>query len=236
MGTKHWLVFIAIVTVIIGGMVYTSIQGRLDVSDISGEKINKVIGPEERNGNIGDNVYGNKEAKVVLIEYGDYQCGGCKSVAPKVKLLAEKYKDSLAFVFRNYPLTTIHPNARAAAATAQAAGAQGKYWEMNELLFNEQENWQAAEVNIRNDIFLSYAEQLKLNLDKFREDTASQDITKKIDFDVALGGMQNVVGTPTFLIDGEVINTQASENALEDAIKSALDKAGVAVKEETAQP
>lgn len=232
MGAKHWIIFIVIVSAIIGGMVYTSIQGRLDLSDINKEKAAQIIGPEERNGNIGDHVYGNKDAKVVLIEYGDFQCPGCKAVAPQVKQLAEKYKDDLAFVYRNFPLTTIHPNARAAAASAEAAGKQGKYWEMHELLFAAQEDWSTADVNNRNDTFLGYAKQLQLDTEKFKTDTASKEITQKIDFDVAMGKMFGVTGTPAFFIGEEQINTQASDTALEDAIKEALKAAGVKIKDE----
>ena len=82
MNKKSWVVFIAIVVAIIGGMVYMSGQNKLDVSDISEEKMEGIIGAEERNGNLADHTTGNTKAKVVLIEYGDYQCPGCSTAAP----------------------------------------------------------------------------------------------------------------------------------------------------------
>lgn len=232
MGTKQWLVFIVIVVAVIGGMVYASVQGRLDVSDISNETASKIIGKEERNGQIGDHVYGNKDAKVVLVEYADFQCPGCKSTAPIAKELAEKYKEDMAFVFRNFPLTSMHPNARAAAASVEAAGLQGKYWEMNELVFDAQEIWANAKIEDRTETFIGYARQLELDVEKFKTDTASEAVTKKIDFDVAIGKKFGVTGTPAFYIGEEAINTQASPEALENAIKEALKEAGVKVEED----
>lgn len=231
MGAKHWIIFVIVVVAIIGGMVYMSMQNRLDVGDISAEQAASIMKGEDRNGNIGDHVLGNKDAKVVLIEYGDFQCPGCKSMAPTLKDIATKYEDSLAVVYRNFPLTASHPNARAAAASAEAAGLQGKYWEMLDLLFAQQDSWAAADVSQRNDIFTSYARELGLDTDKFAEDTASQEVAKKIDFDVALAKKSNVVGTPTFIINGETIDYRSSDNGLEDAVKEALKEAGVKLEE-----
>ena len=98
MNKKSWVVFIAIVVAIIGGMVYMSGQNKLDVSDISEEKMKGIIGAEERNGNLADHTTGNTKAKVVLIEYGDYQCPGCSTAAPKAKALAEKYNVEMPII------------------------------------------------------------------------------------------------------------------------------------------
>lgn len=224
---KHWLVFVVIVLAVIGGMVYMSTGNRIDISDITKEQMNKIIGAEERNGNIGDHVAGNKDAKVVLIEYGDYQCPGCRSASATINNIAKKYEDSVAVVFRNFPITKLHPNARAAAAAAEAAGLQGKFWEMNTLIYENQQNWQSATATDRADFFAGYAQELKLDIAKFREDLASKKATSKIDFDVAVGVAHGVDASPTFFVNGEMVDLRAGDNAVEDAVKSALEKEGV---------
>lgn len=232
MDAKRWMVFIGIVVVVIGGMIYMSVQNRLDVSDIGKVGAAKIIGAEERNGDIADHILGKKDSKVVLVEYADYQCSGCATAAPKVKALAEKYKDSIAIVSRSFIIPG-HTNSRAASAAAEAAALQGKYWAMHDLLFTRQSDWSGASVSERTDLFLGYAKDIGLDSNKFKEDMASDRVTKKIDFDVALARMQKVTGTPTFIIGEEQVNIQASDNALEDAVKQALKDAGVEVKEDT---
>lgn len=233
MDTKRWIIFSAIVVAVIAGMVYMSIGNRLDLSDISKEDAARILDAEERNGNIADHVRGNAEAKVVLVEYGDYQCPGCVTYSTTVNSLVEKYGENMAFVFRNFPLTTIHPNARAASAAAEAAGMQGKYWEMHDLLFANQTEWASTSPANRNDIFTVYARQIALDEATFLDDLSKEAITQKINFDVALGKLYKVTGTPTFFIDGEVVPiSQDNPSALEDAIKEALTKAGVELGEE----
>lgn len=231
MDAKRWIVFVIIVAAVIGGMVYMSMQNKLDISDISNEKIAGILPAEPRNGEIADNFTGKKDAKVVLIEYGDYQCPGCKTTAPKARAVAEKYKDHLTLVFRNFPITSLHPNARAAAAAVEAAGLQGKFWEMHDLVFENQVEWQSANVSERTDVFAGYSSQLGLDVDKFKEDLASEKITKKLDFDVAIGRKNGVEATPAFFIGGKQIET-SSDSSLEDAVKEALKKEGVKISED----
>ncbi len=233
MNAKSWAVFIVIVIAVIGGMVYMSNQNKLNVSDISDEQLMKVINGEDRNGNIADHVIGNKDSKVVIIEYGDYQCPGCATAAPKAKAIAEKYKEDVALIFRNFPISTLHPNARAAAAAAEAAGIQGKLWEMHDLLYTNQDSWAQSSVKDRSDVFLGYARQLGIKEDKFKTDLADTQITKKINFDVAIGRKQGVTGTPSFYINGKAVESTNDADYLENAVKEALKKAGVEVKEET---
>lgn len=234
MDAKRWIVFIVIVVAVIGGMVYVSSQDRLDLSDINEAKRAGIIGPEERNGEIGDHVSGNKDAKVVLVEYGDYQCPGCRLIVPKVKEVTEKYADDVAFVYRNFPITQIHPNARAAAAAVEAAGLQGKFWPMHELVYEKQTDWQSSNPSERLDFFATYADQLGLDTEKFREDVASSQINKKITFDVAVGRLQSVTGTPAFFVNGKSIDDLTeNDDAIEDAIKKALKDEGIEVKQES---
>lgn len=230
MNKKSWIIFAIIVVAIVGGMIYVSTQNRLNISDINNDQLNTTIGAESRNGNIADHEIGSKDAKVTIIEYADYQCPGCGTAAPKAEALAKKYKDHVRLIFRNFPIASSHPNARAAAAVAEAAGLQGKFWEMNELLYANQDTWKNANTTERDNIFKSYAEQLKLNIDQYKTDIASNKVKNKIDFDMALGRKHGVAATPTFYINGK--NTEMdSSGSIESSVKEALKKAGVEVKD-----
>lgn len=230
MNKKSWMIFAIIVVAIVGGMIYISTQNRLNVSDINNDQLNTIIGAESRNGDIADHEIGSKSPKVTIIEYADYQCPGCSAAAPKAKALAEKYKDHVRLIFRNFPIASSHPNARAAAAVAEAAGLQGKFWEMNELLYVNQDAWKNANITERDNIFKSYAEQLKLNIDQYKADVASNRVKNKIDFDMALGRKHGVAATPTFYVNGK--NTEMdSSGSIESSVKEALKKAGVEVKD-----
>ncbi len=230
MNKKSWIIFAIIVVAIVGGMIYISTQNRLNVSDINNDQLNTIIGAESRNGDIADHEIGSKSPKVTIIEYADYQCPGCSAAAPKAKALAEKYKDHVRLIFRNFPIASSHPNARAAAAVAEAAGLQGKFWEMNKLLYTNQNAWKNANITDRDNIFKSYAEQLKLNIDQYKTDIASNKVKNKIDFDMALGRKHGVAATPTFYVNGK--NTEMdSSGSIESSVKEALKKAGVEVKD-----
>ncbi len=229
MNGKTWGIFIVIVIAIVSGMIYMSMQDKLDLSDIDKQAASEIFTAEGRNGNIGDHVFGNKDAKVLIIEYGDYQCPGCATTAPVVRAVAKKYEDSTALIFRNWPIPSLHPNGRAASAAAEAAGLQGKIWEMHDLLFATQKSWQSASVSERSTLFADYASQIGINVDKFNKDSASEAVAKKIDFDTALGKIKGVTGTPALFVNGKQIE---SASVLEEEVKSALKKAGVEVKSE----
>lgn len=223
MDKKAWIIFGIIVVAVVGGMVYLSTQNRLDLGDITKERAGTIIGGEVRNGQIGDHVTGNKDANIVLVEYGDYQCPPCKAAYPIVKNLTTAYGDHVAFVFRNFPVSTSHPNARIAAGTAEAAGLQGKYQEMHDMLFEQQSAWSGASLKERDSVFLGYAEQLGLDVNRFKTDIASDAVNKKITFDAALGRQVGVTGTPAFFLNGESVNA----NELEAKIKEKLNKLDV---------
>lgn len=235
MGTRGWIIFIVATIVLLGGLVVLSTQNRIDVSEFDAAKI---VTANDKDGSTGDHVYGNKDAKVVLIEYGDYQCPGCKGAYELVKTVAERYKDNLAFVFRNLPLTQIHSNARAAAAVAEAAGKQGKYWEMHDKLYENQDAWSQASGAERSSLFEGYARDLALNTDRFNTDLASDSVDQKIRFDQAIfkktGNQQS---TPTFTMDGAKLADKdwSDEKALDAFIRSKLTAAGVTLTEETAE-
>lgn len=222
MSNTRWFVFAAICIAIIAGVIFFAKPTSIDVSNVDPAKI-------ETAGPYADHVYGNKDAKVVLIEYGDYQCPGCGSAYPNVKVVTEKYKNDVAFVFRNLPLTSIHPNALAAAAAAEAAAKQGKFWEMHGRLFEAQNSWKDAGTAQRSQIFEGYARDLGLNLDTFRTDASGDAVAEKIAYDRALARKVGAASTPTFFINGKLLEgTSWSEtSAFEKIITDALAQAGV---------
>jgi protein-disulfide isomerase len=154
-----------------------------------------------------DHVYGNKDSKVVFIEYGDFQCPGCGSAEPIVQQVREAYKDKIAFVYRYMPLVSIHPNAKAAAAAAEAAGQQGKFWEMHDALYANQNAWAEASSANRGSYFEEYAQQINLDMTKYRAAIASTTVLDRISRDqsaASKAGLQP--STPTFVLNGRKLD------------------------------
>lgn len=223
MNTKTWIIFGVVVAVVLGGLIAVS---KKDQAAVDGIDITKIQTASEASGNIADQVYGNKDSKVTIIEYGDFQCPGCATAYPILKDLSNEYKDKIAFVFRNNPLPAIHPNAKSAAAAAEAAGLQGKYWEMHDLLYEQQQSWGSVAVEKRVDTFVNYAKTVGvMNLEKFKTDLGSEAVNKKINFDLALGKKAEVSGTPTILVnnkklEGETWSDKAKfKQVIEDALR-----------------
>ncbi|WP_174843609.1 DsbA family protein [Candidatus Nanosynbacter featherlites] len=231
MNGKTWGVFIAIVVTILGGMVYLSVTHRLDISDIAKDQLTKIIPAEKRNGDIQEHTFGSDKPKVIIIEYGDYQCPGCRTVAPRIKSAVEKHKDNVQLIFRNFPLSG-HTHARLAASVAEAAGLQGKYWEMHDLLYENQDAWSKAQNHERNDIFMGYAKQLKLDESRFNNDLSSDRVLQKISFDTAVSRAHGITATPTIFINGKKVEDL---NSIDTEVENALKAAGVSTEEKKAE-
>lgn len=227
MSKAAWIIFISIIIAVLGGLV---IYSRLNAptTNVSILDNNKVIAASKDNGNIADHVFGKSDSKVLLIEYGDFQCPSCGKAHPQIKEISEEYKGKIAFIFRNFPLTTIHPNARAAAAAVEAAGLQGVYWEMHNLVFESQEDWSGLTGSDRTNMFVGYATSLGLNKDKFLADLASESVNQKISFDQALGKKLNVNATPTFYLDGTKVSDEVTGKVVNGStaeLKALIDAA-----------
>lgn len=169
--------------------------------------------------NDSDWYVGGKDASVVLVEYSDFQCPACGAYFPVVKGLEEAYGDKLKVVYRNYPLTTLHPNAQLAAQAAEAAGIQGKFFLMHDLLFGNQKTW-STEADPTNT-FIGYATSIGLDVEKFKTDLTSNAVSNEVRNDVNGGDASKVDSTPTFFLNGVQItkNPQGLEpfKALIDA-------------------
>jgi protein-disulfide isomerase len=142
-----------------------------------------------------DHFQGAAGAPLTLVEFGDYQCPYCGAAYPVVKQLQKTLGKKLRFVFRNFPLTQSHPYALVAAEAAEAAALQGKFWEMHDLIYDNQ-------VSLQPDILPTWASEVGLNLEKFGADIRHGEIMKRIKEDRTSGISSGVNGTPCFFING----------------------------------
>jgi protein-disulfide isomerase len=156
-------------------------------------------------------IIGEGQKKVTLTEYGDFQCPVCGAYYQPVKEVVAKYNKDIYFEFRNLPLAQIHPNAFAASRAAEAAGKQDKYFEMHDILYENQQLWSNTSNPV--PIFQSYAQQLSLDLKKFNSDYSSAAVNDAIQADITAfkkTGQQEA--TPTFFIDGvHIPNSKLSD-------------------------
>lgn len=165
-------------------------------------------------------IRGNPNASVTLEEFGDFQCPPCGSFATFSEQLLKEYDSRLRIVFRNFPLPA-HEHAREAAIAAEAAGIQGRFWEMYDVLYREQAFWSYAP-NAR-QLFESYAGTIGLNIDQFRKDMDGEKARERVDSDHARGDSLGVKVTPTLFINNQPIEGKdKNPEGLRAAINAAL--------------
>lgn len=191
MDKRFWAI-IGVIILIFGGVIFfNQKKDNQSGSSSAAKSTNHVIG-------------NTTNAKVTLLEYGDFQCPVCEGYYPVVKEVQTKYNDTVKFQFRNLPLLQIHQNAFAAARAAEAADLQGKYWEMHDTLYAQQ-NWSEwTQSTSPLTFFKQYATNLKLDVNKFATDFASSAVNDRINADMAAfdkTGQQK--STPTFFINGK---------------------------------
>ena len=145
---------------------------------------------------------------VVLEEYGDYQCPPCGQLYPELKQIEHDYGNQVQIVFHHFPLMKIHKNALAAAHAAEAARNQNRFWEMHDRLYRNQKEW--TELDDPRPIFISYARQLGLNIDQFKQDMESNQIDQRISADIQRGTSMSVTGTPTVFLDTHMLRYEAT--------------------------
>lgn len=148
-------------------------------------------------------IKGNVNAPVTIIEYSDFQCPACASYAPVLRSLSQEYPDDLRIVYRHFPLVTVHANAIAAARAAEAAGKQGRFWEMHDMLFSNQDQWSSD--GSPKDKFTAYAKDIGLDEEKFLEDLKAKDVEDAVDHDLAAANQLRLNSTPSFFLNGEKV-------------------------------
>ncbi len=167
---------------------------------------------------------GKKEAKVTVVEFADFQCPGCAAAYPVLKQIKEEYKnnENFNFVYRQFPLVTIHRNAMLAAQVAEAASEQGKFWEMHDKLFDGQTSW--AENNAAELVFLGYASDLGLDVEKVKTALTQQTYKEIVQTDMDDGEKLGVNSTPTIYVNGQKLERIPGYDELKAKIEEELKK------------
>ena len=199
---KEYIIFGIIIAVIIGGFVFVGVKfGKNSGFEASVLPVNAISD--------SDWIKGNKESKITLIEYSDFQCPACVSYYPIIKQVIDSYGDKLVFAYRHFPLSQ-HKNAELAAITAEAAGRQGKFWEMHDAIFNNQKEW--SENSNAKELFIKYAGDISLNIEQLKSDMTSEELKNKVKSDLNSGISAGVNSTPTFFLNGKKISPQSYED------------------------
>lgn len=151
-----------------------------------------------------NHVKGANAKQITLVEYGDFQCPVCAAYEPTIKEVYEKYKGDIQFQFRHFPIQASHENALAGSRAAEAAGLQGKFWEMHDLLYANQNSWSRSQTP--QTFYEQYAQSIGLNLEQYKTDFASSKVNDAVNADAAEGNKAGVDGTPSFFINGKKVS------------------------------
>lgn len=220
--SKQFWIALLVIAAILGGIVVVTNRDKQDAGTA---------------GQPTSHIEGSTSTGVTLVEYGDYECPVCGSFYPTVKEVAAKYSDRIIFQFRNLPLTQIHQNAFAGASAAEAAGLQGKYWQMHDLLYENQNAW--AQSNDPQSLFDTYASDAGLKVSEFDQDYASDKVNNAINADLhAFSETGDDEATPTFYLDGKKLDNStligSNNEPSVDAFSKLID-AEIAKKHPAAQ-
>lgn len=166
---------------------------------------------------------GAQNPKVTLVEFADFQCSACKAYHPIIQGLLSTYKDkSFKLILKHFPLTSSHKNALPSAMAAEAAGEQGKFFEMHDLLYKYQSDWADLPLDDARKKFISYAQELKLDEESFRKDLDRKDLEDKIRAQQEEGIKNGVNATPTFFLNGKIIQNPRSVDDFKKLIDQEL--------------
>lgn len=215
MSKQFWGIIVVIVLLFVG------------VFALSGSKSDDSSNSKSSTKQLTNHTKGASTTGVKLVEYGDFQCPYCEQYSTTVDSVVQEYGDKITFQFRNFPLTSLHQNAFAAARAAEAAslqdksGSQDKYWAMHDTLY-QASNWQDwTNSKNPNTFFETYASQIGLDTTQYKKDFASTKVNDIINADMGEGNKLGITGTPTFFVDGK----QVTINNTPDAFKKVLDAA-----------
>ena len=207
-----WVAVILIIVIGIAGIVMLAKNKKND----NIENGTSLLPPITEN----DHIKGNNESAITLVEYSDFQCPACGDYYPLLKQLNEEFGDNILFAYRHFPLQQ-HQNAKPAAIASEAAAKQGKFWEMHDMIFENQDKW--SEEKNAEEIFMGYAQKLGLDEAQFKNDLASQETKEKVDDDYKGGIKARVNATPSFFLNSKIINTPRNYNEFKQLIQQAID-------------
>lgn len=206
-----WAVLVAFLVIGLGSIVYFGSRPPEDQPVLLVDKTSPT-----------DHIKGSPDAKVVIVEYGDYECPACAVYSQMVEQVVSEYGDRIAFVYRHFPLRQIHMNADISAQAAEAAGRQGKFWEMHAKLYSTQKEWESlrnAEIK-----FLDFARDLGLNESKFLSDMKSDEVRNVVQNNYLSANNLGLNGTPTFFLNGEKVQNPPGLEAFKSLIESKLNQ------------
>jgi protein-disulfide isomerase len=162
-----------------------------------------------------DHVIGPQTARVAVVEYGDFECPNCKQAYQAMKIVLKHFEHRIRFVFRHFPLIEVHPHAQLAAEAAESAAAQHKFWPMHDMLFDHRDHLKAHDLH-------AYAQSLELDLQRFDHELGDQVYRQRVNEHVAGGRRSGVHGTPTFFVDGALVDVSFGMERLMQAIDAGL--------------
>ena len=200
------IILVVVIAVMVGGFMLAS--------------RNSTPKPAAGNNLVRDNSHKIGSGKVTVVEFGDYQCPACGQAYPITKQLLQEEDGKMTLVFRNFPLQQ-HQNAQIAAEAAEAANAQGKFWEMHDKLYATQTQWENSTAPL--DVFAGFAKDLGLDVNRFKSDVTANKFADFIKQDQDDGTALNISGTPTFYVDG-VQQQSFDHDSLKRAIEAAAGK------------
>ena len=211
MSKQFWAVIAVIVLVLVGVFAFT------------GNKSDTKTNAQPTN-----HVEGQGQSGVTLTEYGDYECPFCGQYYPTVKQIEQQYDNLIHFQFRNFPLTSLHPNAFAGARAAEAADLQGKFWQMHDALYENQDpngksGWVASSDPL-DDYFVNFAKQIGLNIDQFKTDFASDKVNAIVNADLNQANKLGLTGTPTFFLDGKQVQINNTVADFQKVLNAEIQK------------
>jgi len=164
-----------------------------------------------------DHAQGSDHARVVVVEYGDFECPSCKVAATTPSLLMERFPNQVRFVFRHFPLEEAHPHSLLAAEASEAAGAQGKFWQMHDVLFRNQPHLRSADLQ-------HYASELGVDMVRYVAEMDDHIYLQKVREHIASGRLSHIRATPAFFINGAVQDISYGMKALHDAVAAAVTR------------
>lgn len=212
----------AIVVLVLGGIVYALTQAGGDTNTEA--LLTDAVSAD-------DHIKGVADSSVILVEYSDFQCPACATYHPIIGQIIDEYQDRIAFVYRHFPLRSIHPNGQIAAEASEAADIQGKFWEMYDMLFQNQNEWSGE--GDPTERFVAYAEEIGLNTDQFRTDLTSSVVTDVVDANYRSGIAASIDSTPTFFLNGAQLDNPRSLDEFRSVIDTALEAAGQSTNQNT---
>lgn len=216
----YWYVGIIIVLIALVAIFFV-FRGKDDTVDATSPTENSSPTVETRD----HSTKGNLNATVEIIEYSDFQCPACAYATPVLQQIYEQYGNQIKFSYKHLPLKSIHANANAAALAAETAGAQDKFWEMHDILFNKQEQWSDLPSKDAQNRFIEYAKEIEVsNIDQFTKDLEQQTYQSNIEEDLAEAKKRDLSSTPSIFVNGVHIEKWKFENIENEILKVLEDE------------